>query len=439
MGTFNLESTQSKVGITFVVILIAIITGVYFPFGLGILGVLATALLIMRTDIALRVIIFIFTLGLILPPVILSFGFFSVALTWANIVGLVFFASTFRYLHIQKIPIRWHPSLTAMLLLIILSMVSLIWAKDMRDGVIRAIAWGFLFLFYFAFSQILRERKMQDAAMQSLATAGWVIIVLGLFSIPLSSARLDVLGINPNGFSSRLIVALLGIFWMPRKEEFAAKSVIKPHRILYLFLAVILITFSASRGESIALATFIMLIFFRRESRPQAIVVTFLLAFLVVSSSLDLFNPLVTRFTSDSDLGGRVDLWQISWQLIQQNPWIGLGVGQTQAAIGFALGLDVGKSPHNPLLLVTLDLGIIGLILYTAFIMLPIWAYIKSIRQYWTSLGEHIKFNYWLLLVTLVAYLISWFKSGGGQHAIALYLLLAMLIVMNEQLQPSTG
>jgi exopolysaccharide production protein ExoQ len=89
-------------------------------------------------------------------------------------------------------------------------------------------------------------------------------------------------------------------------------------------------------------------------------------------------------------LTGRTDVWQFVWEMIQKQPWLGYGYG------GFWNGLD-GESayvwratqwtpthPHNGLLQLCLDLGLVGVGLYLIGFwkhVIRIFAYVRSTRD----------------------------------------------------------
>lgn len=78
----------------------------------------------------------------------------------------------------------------------------------------------------------------------------------------------------------------------------------------------------------------------------------------------------------------RLNIWKVSWDLIQKNPFLGVGPGQFQKAFEyqgpFTLGRDVSRTeinhalhPHNTLLMVWLSNGVLGMFAY--FFLISIW------------------------------------------------------------------
>ena len=77
----------------------------------------------------------------------------------------------------------------------------------------------------------------------------------------------------------------------------------------------------------------------------------------------------------------RVQVWHSSWQLIVQQPWLGTGTGDVKDELvaayereGFSFAAAHRFNSHNQFLQSWLALGIIGLLILLALLILPVWS-----------------------------------------------------------------
>ncbi|MCF8011396.1 MAG: hypothetical protein K9L17_10725 [Clostridiales bacterium] len=75
--------------------------------------------------------------------------------------------------------------------------------------------------------------------------------------------------------------------------------------------------------------------------------------------------------------GGRGELWSNSWQAISSSPLFGYGLGSNGI---FSAGNEWGY-PHNFLLQVWLDGGLIAVLLAILILLLPLWYLLKALKQ----------------------------------------------------------
>ena len=413
------------------VVCLAILAGIRIDLVLIFAGIVAGIVLFSNPTWAFALLVLAIIFNSILPPVQLPVV--NVALAWANIIGLLAFAGLVWNSRLRREPLLWNKSLTFMLLFVGWVWISVSWAQDLRDALVRAVAWSFFLLFYVAFMNFLRKPNYQTMSMTLIAVAGWVLIVIGLVTVAIFGVenRDFVFGLNPNSFSSRLVFAIVGVFWVAFLNERRAvkdnPQLFAP--IVYLVLALILVAYSASRGETISVFIFLALIMLFPGNRQKRFMI-FIMALMAVALmwfTTDIWQGLIDRFGSDDTLGGRTGIWEFSWHIFRQNPLIGVGVGGAQQALGIALGIEEGKSPHNPLLLVLLDTGLVGLSFYLTMILIPLFAFSRKLIRDVKMFGVNaVPYRYWLVLAVFMAYLASWGKSGGAQHDIALYFFLAL-------------
>ena len=100
--------------------------------------------------------------------------------------------------------------------------------------------------------------------------------------------------------------------------------------------------------------------------------------------------------------GGRGALWKDSWEGIVDSPFFGYGLGGN----GLVVGSD-DNYPHNLLLQIWLDGGIVALILGVLFLSYPIYLFFKNIRK------TKYNLNSILMLSLYVFYFFNYSKSSN--------------------------
>ena len=138
------------------------------------------------------------------------------------------------------------------------------------------------------------------------------------------------------------------------------------------------IAISGSRGAVLALAAALLYIVFRMRTRLLAAGI----AFGVLSCALAFSSNLVQRFSTAGSSGGagRLDIWRVGLNAFRDHFWFGAGYSNFPLAYDQAF-LSVSehhytwwhRAPHNILLSMGVELGIIGLLLFVI-------AYVKQFR-----------------------------------------------------------
>jgi O-antigen ligase len=216
---------------------------------------------------------------------------------------------------------------------------------------------------------------------------GIVTVVLGLVELS-SSDRLVVLGMNTVQVGrAALLVPLLGITWvLPQRRPLA--SVVT----LVLIPASLLVAIaSGSRGPLIVFLLIGVVGVTRHLARPHAVrwqqmgaVAALALASVVIVSvaapnlpslSLERFANLAEfvqgSVSSDAGVPGgdtsaaaRVQLYQFAVQTFEQRPLVGAGTAGFEALSPAALGPAADTYPHNAILQVAAEFGLLGLGLF---------------------------------------------------------------------------
>lgn len=187
--------------------------------------------------------------------------------------------------------------------------------------------------------------------------------------------RAILFGDNPNITSIRMVISLLIIFVAVVQDRLR----IGAYRFLLLIPVIMMIKVMADTGSrvgsiSLALALIVGILFYKAKNNWNKSLVIFagsisLFVFLTLISKSEMLVSRLLKAYSDNDLSGRYYIWENVIAVIQSN--FIFGIGQTGYFAKFGLA-----SPHNVFLEVLIYTGIVGLLLYSTFILrISIYAY----------------------------------------------------------------
>lgn len=160
---------------------------------------------------------------------------------------------------------------------------------------------------------------------------------------------------------------------------------------LYVPLALFSILLTASRGSLIAAAPLLLVILFTfgKTSYLQRMILIIgiisaitPLAAIIPQQNLERLGTTGQEVAS-TDLNGRVTVWQDGFEVFENNIVTGVGAGAFRTAI------DTGKAPHNVFVALAVDLGILGLSLFTIILLIvlvAVWRHRGTERIVWLAL-----------------------------------------------------
>lgn len=150
---------------------------------------------------------------------------------------------------------------------------------------------------------------------------------------------------------------------------------------------------SNGRGSLIALilSSIVVLVAFRRFALPwlkwmtatfTAGLAIYFLMFVLIPATLKLsinldLSETVARRTDD---GARLQLFARAIHIIEQHPWTGIGPGQYTNCVEGEAGLVLGH-PHNAVLQIASEWGLIALVISVTIIILGMWAWYDHARK----------------------------------------------------------
>jgi O-antigen ligase len=175
-------------------------------------------------------------------------------------------------------------------------------------------------------------------------------------------------------------LALYALSFLPLNFLFLSKSNPFWKRITscgIIAVSLMVVLMSGSRGGFLALCLVVtMLLLSRSQLIKYSYKVTIVaLVLIVITYGGSAFN--FTRFLSMTQIGGdynvsdetgRLEIWKKGFGLMLNNPFTGVGISCFAEAIGRERAMrglqEVWQSPHNSLIQIGVEAGIIGMILY---------------------------------------------------------------------------
>jgi putative inorganic carbon (hco3(-)) transporter len=347
----------------------------------------------------------------------------------------------------QRSLIRWNPVYLLIALFIVWAAVTLLWAPDVIAGLenIRRYCAGLIFIFLVG--NLVVSTPAIDGLMRVLAIIGWLIVILGLWTALFSGyhigERLQIEGINANEFGFTLILMIPGAVWPVLQSSGWKRNVYLALGIVFILCTLVLLLLSGSRGSLLALAISFVVLCSWKPLRLWGIAGGALVACVLCLAPFlleSLNNRFANAYLEGGDLGGRDLLWKAALHFIEDHPLTGAGVANGAfELIPYVAALTSHYDhrdavhplpPHNPLLQVGCDTGIIGMFIYVGIIVFALQQFFRSRTQ--LSMGGGALAAYFpIVLAGAGGYLAALFKDGVPDHP-TLFALLALLIIPSQ-------
>jgi|GEM_PF-3522688 len=257
-----------------------------------------------------------------------------------------------------------------------------IWAQVMRGQDLRrllvALMWGcvgasLVFLYFFR-------------GMSAKAALGGLIYGVG---------RPTILGLNANTWAALamfgLVVLATLLFWERRRRRDLLWMI--PAGLVLTATAVVNMSRSALLGMMGGIA--LVMVFHPRGRRLMLAGSAGLFAYLAVFKP-EILALMAQMFRFKAGLSGRETIWATAWQVITENPFLGLGPGWFRERVffyapfsrnGLTMGIDQ-LNTHNAFLMISVDLGLFATL--TALAILGLFA-LRS-YQLWPRLKGRPEF-----------------------------------------------
>ena len=284
-------------------------------------------------------------------------------------------------------------------LLPILATISFLWS-DFPDESLRK---GFVTIQTSYFGLYFASRFNIKQQLQILAwTFGIVAVISILFGLAFSGAAIET-GANAGAFRGPFTqknilsrVAVLGAI------VFLINALHEPRHKLILWIGfamnILLILISTSKTSLLLMLMILVLLPLYKALRWQStITVPLVIAIIVVGGSimallLSNWEASLNAIGRDASLSGRVGLWQGALEKISDRPWLGYGYQAFWREDGAAadIWLSEGYKPphaHNGFINMPLDLGVLGLLIFIAILVINYVRTIIFLRSVKTIIG----------------------------------------------------
>lgn len=337
----------------------------------------------------------------------------------AAVISAVGLAALFgrRLLSNQPLWMGWRTAFLAVY--VVEALLSPIWSMSPHDSVIGGAELAKHFLFFLAIVNAIDTPQRIRVALAMYAVAalvpGWgtfnnwmhdELLVEGF-----RGRWLGVLG-DPNHDAMALVAAL---------PLLLALTVGKDHRLLSRVLGAVGaagcvagIIATHSRGGSIGLAVAVVmwaLLAKRKALAGGAVMVAFAGVLLFAPSSFWERNQTAALGAEDLSIEGRFQAWQVSWRVLHERPFLGVGQNAFLKAWDQYAPIDSDRLfghryvAHNLVLEVVGQLGLVGLVGLCGFILIALWSA-------WRARNGELGGEARALLAALVGYLVCQMFSG---------------------------
>jgi O-antigen ligase len=338
--------------------------------------------------------------------------------------------------------IAWTSSALVMLGFLVWSLVTLFGAANMIVGTnalqVYTLRW---ILFMFLVANEIRTREDLDGLMNTLALAGWVLVLVSAWTIWSGGytvgTRLQVAEENSNGLGVTALVTLPGVLWLAMRTSGWKKTVSMLLSFIFISLALVVTVLSGSRGSAISFLVCLLAFWLWKPTRSWGKLGLLILVVVAVTAPF-VFSTLMERLAverGDTFLGGREGLWQAAWLLIRDHALGGVGIGNAPYEVLSYVRLfrSVGGYEraviHNPVLTIWAEIGIPGLILYLGILGSAVGAFVRQYRCHKKAGVQWLLPYYALVSSVFLGYMLSWIKGGGLESDFTYFLMLALLLI----------
>jgi putative inorganic carbon (HCO3(-)) transporter len=284
-------------------------------------------------------------------------------------------------------------------------LVSMSWAKSSSAALTAISSWVLsLLLLPIVFTAIRKRehvRWLLITLIVGAALAALYGMTFGHASAVEEGTRLSGAGEDPNYFASILVsgVILALALGFLRSIHPGVRTLAVAVAILLLVALIDTVSRGGMVGLAVALLAAIALAGPRRRA-PLAVVVL-LVSLTIAGYYLTVASPAaLSRITSINSSSGRTDIWTVGWRMVQAHPLTGVGVGnfpnstvdylfQKGALTHTAYIVDTPLVAHNVYLEVLATLGVVGLVLFLAILVMLLSCALKAARLF-ALRGDHV-------------------------------------------------
>ncbi len=275
-------------------------------------------------------------------------------------------------------------------------------------------------LFYYDLKDnISLQRKVINTYLFSIIS----IAILAIFNIGVSfsyTGRLLIFETNTNLIG---LWTIFGISIIINNVFFEKKSNYKKYYLL-LFIPILLTLLAKTGSRGAIVLLIVSILSFTFFSNKNLVEKTFLFFTAILAVTIAIIFLLQNEILADRiintlnnrDLGERSIIWNLTFNIIKENPVFGCGETGYEIIITDSLGKFMGT--HNAFLYITVSSGIIGLVFFLTFL----------VRIYKSVIYKYKLNNQVLPIVLYIIILLHMMKAGGVLIDRTIWFLLAYII-----------
>lgn len=355
-----------------------------------------------------------------------------------RILGVVVLLSYLAIALTNRKPLRFDAAFWFFFMFTLLGLISIFWSADSSETLSRFITLVQLLILYFLLINQVTDFKEFDRVMTALFWGSVIFAFIGLGDLILGlsgdqSVRLASIARNANGYFIYAICMIPANYWIltVKKSKF-----LKMLSVFILFILLVTSLNTQSRGGLISLGVFFLVYLYLTTKKLSALLLILIVALMVLQLTPLGFEDRLLETSTDIRITG---LWPAGWQAIRDRPLGGFGLGMNSRVIPRYYFQPTGpRSVHSGFLAVGIELGIIGLILYLLFVIIPAVKLFKYVRRDRKNKSvSQIKSLGIILIAVFIAYLSSWVKGGGMEYAKLLWVLVGLMSSCVSLLQSS--
>ena len=302
-------------------------------------------------------------------------------LTVTKAAGLICFGSFALYVLITRRRLLLDYSHALVLSILALAIISTLQALQVQPALTTTMRYASFVALYFVVSQFVGDKALQRRIVWTLSISASVASLIALehfFFAPGYVYRANLAHGDPNQVAFMLATTLPLTFWLLR-ERWLVRPLVAA-MIVVISLAII---FTYSRSALVALgAGIVWLMIIDRKRIPLLLaagVATVLAGFMFVQSSpSNTFRVQeglrAKEKVADYNVHTRLGAWDAAITLAIENPLVGIGPGNFAFHYGRITDTPPGAEPlgvvHNAYLDIAAELGLVGLGLFIAYLVL---------------------------------------------------------------------
>ena len=304
-------------------------------------------------------------------------------------------------------------------------------ASGWSGGALQVLAiFGPVVLTFVILANAVTTRERVIIVMKIFTVCGAVLALHGVLQVvsgigwtgkPLvEDGRIQYVGIfsDPNDLGLLFVTALPMAFYLSSRGGWAGLA-----RLFWLALAGLLLYgtyLTVSRGAVLAIAAIAVVYIWRRFG----LIVAGIIGAAGVGGILLLPSRLSEMNAEESSAAGRVDAWYSGLQMFIEHPILGVGPGN------FTDYNDLAA--HNSLVLVLAETGIVGYVLWVAFVGYCFWMTASAANYSGAGIDHEAEWKKWRpIFVTLLLSLVGWSAAAfflSRSYVITLYLLTGLIV-----------